>query len=502
MIAGPAARSVGRPVGRRPVLTKGGGRDPFAGLPTDGLIAEWRFAEGSGTTVADEIGANDINLALPTNPNFTWTERGGSLLSGLIQTPTINNSRVVVVLYRTNAIVNGGGFLISGGSGSGAGVLQGTFPNTEIGHYGGGESVHPILKRSDTDQFAFELASGGWGVCFRTLTQAYNSAWGFGGRHSATSSRCAQFEIGWAGIYNKTLSDDERSQLFATLREVAKSRSVYIHNDDCPVQGELIGLIGESDASGRALVADLSAGDQAFDFSNTRIQAGIGSAAANALATMVLGTNQMATDGVHTAATKFGPEVGLVIGRASVSRDRPQIIWKTAKGSTFSAPSNSVGGSSPAVASTWNADEVFGLGLLSLALRDFYLCSQAARNLGIGAKVYGVVCSLTKNDATNTGYTTDAATYQARRQAIFDKVKAAMDVSSLKWIELGSVPTTGDNDTAYGHVSDGLAAFAAANPAEVSVIDMSGYALQVDGVHWAADGIKGAGASAIGLMSF
>ena len=60
-----------------------GAGDFYALVPQTNILAEWRFEEGSGNTVADSSGnGNDIDLTLPTDPNATWNGRGILLASG------------------------------------------------------------------------------------------------------------------------------------------------------------------------------------------------------------------------------------------------------------------------------------------------------------------------------------------------------------------------------------------------------------------------------------
>ena len=48
------------------------GRSAPIALPDTGLLADWRFEEGSGTTVADQTGSHTIDLTAAASPNTTW----------------------------------------------------------------------------------------------------------------------------------------------------------------------------------------------------------------------------------------------------------------------------------------------------------------------------------------------------------------------------------------------------------------------------------------------
>ena len=181
-------------------VNRGGGPvDPWAGIPTDGLVAEWRFSEGTGTAVADEVGSNDIDLTTPTTPNTTWVDGGVRTQSGLIQTPSIT-ARTIAYCHR---IDTGGGFAISGGASSGNGALDDFAQPADTWHIGQHAGVSPVRFRATGDG-AEVLIAGGWRVVFRELDISRTSIYGFGGRHSTTTSRCGDATFAWVAAWDDT----------------------------------------------------------------------------------------------------------------------------------------------------------------------------------------------------------------------------------------------------------------------------------------------------------
>jgi hypothetical protein len=244
-----------------------------AGFPTSKLVAAYLFDPSgvNGTSVADLKGSNTLNLATPTNPNYTQTARGIKLAAGLIQTPLLANVRSVTFLYRCD---QGGttGFLFSGdGGSSGAGILQAQIPTTGTTLYGGtGVDLHtPIYNTTNSPGTACtELNRGNWGVIHREMAASVASfAYGLGGRASTTTSRCAEFEANCAFFWNATLTTTERAAVHQWMRKRALQFGIYLHSDDCPVKEEVHILLGESTASGRANLLQLPANRQSYRYS-------------------------------------------------------------------------------------------------------------------------------------------------------------------------------------------------------------------------------------------
>lgn len=417
---------VTRPVVRSPILFKGVGVVPVPDLPRTGMISEYRFAEGSGTTVADSHGAYPINLALPTTPNYTWSARGVSLAAGLIQTPSLPGVRTVAIFYKTTRNSTPG-FLISGGSSSGAGTLQDSGTAAFNYWFGGGWGVHPLRRRASDSTAHFEQNRGGYGVLFQEFNTAYTTALGLGGRHSTTTSRCDGFEIVAAAVWSTTLSDADRAQVYAHWRQTGRNRAVYLNWRDCPTTAKAIILAGESTADGRSKITELTAPEQAQDFTYPKIMVSNGSTFPAAFATFDLGVNQQVT----APTTDFGPEVGMAqsIETAAIST----YIIKLGKGSTFLSLPDAKAVNNPTTVSSWNA-ECLPAGLLwNNMTRELYDADQVSRAAGIGLDVRGIQYLIGLNDAQDVLYTgNSAATYQGYIQALYDAIQTYTGLTGLK----------------------------------------------------------------------
>lgn len=460
---------------------------PF-GMHTSGLIAQWLF-DGTSSTVVDVTGAYDIDLTTPTSQNYTHTSKGLKTEGGLIQTPSIASARTICIVYRTKRSSTTG-FLISGGSGSGAGTNQEGVTAAETHHYGGGEAVHPLSFRASNGLGAYELNRGGWGVYFREMTTGYTTILGFGGRHSTTTSRCDEFEIGWAGVWNDQLTDAERTTVYDALRPFMAKRGIYLNWRDCPVIADAILLLGESTADGRSKIVDLSAADQALKFRNVFIQPANNTTNYASPEAFVLGENQQTT----APTTDFGPEFGFASSKkaAVASSIRPLYICKFGRGSTYLAPS-----ATGAPAPTWNTAELPTSGLFFAALKHWQDFEQRLRLQGIGARPMGMQFLIGLNDSSNTAYTTDAATYQGYLQDFYDDWKSNIGLTSLK-IHLVKAHNhdPASNATANGHVRTAQADFVTANSADATLYDADALALAADSVHFTAASSKTIGAAA------
>lgn len=454
-------------------------------MHTDGLIAEWRFAEGTGTTVADEVGSNDINLALPTDPNVEWTSTGLKTTAGLIQTPSITGARTVVVL-RKQARNEATGFSISGGSSSGSGSLGSLVgaDSTAITHVGVSTGVRLARKRADNGTVAYIVNRGGWILEFREFSQAYNTALGFGGRHTSTLSRCATYDIAWAGVYSDQLTSDERTQIYNAVRGLyAKPRGIYLDARDCPTRADAVILWGQSNADGRALIADLSAPDQAQTFAKSYILAADATPRPTPPAALLdLASNQT----VNSASTQFGPET-FFARQHEDNQTRPLYIAKTAEGSTYLASATETGG---AGTGTWNVGELPSASLFHLALTDFYDLEQSMLSAGVGPDWKALLWMQGEQDATQADC---AASYEVNLQDFYDEVKTYMSAPSLP-IVVGRIMTPGSESmTEAATVRAAQEAFVAANSDAAALVDTDSFTLADDDVHFNAAGQKALG---------
>lgn len=457
----------------------------YASMPQTGLISQWRFREGTGTTVADEIGSNDINLDTPTTPNYTWTARGIQLTAGLVQTPSITSVRTVAFLYR---VVRGDtNFLLSGGpSGSGSGILGDSVTTAYTHHVGGVRGVTPTKFRASNGTAAYRLNRGAWKVAFCEFSSAGNSVIGFGGRHSTTTSRCADFEIAGAVAYSGQLNDANRLAIYNAYRTIAANRGFYIDWRDCPTTEDMYWLWGESNADGRALISGLSAGEQAKSLSRNYFVRNSGSTLSfgPAPTALTLGNDP---NNVNDA-TIFGPIIAVAWERQddnTITRNLHCVMSGT--GSTYMA----LGGVGSSTSGTsWNAAELPAAGLFWLSMRAVWDAEDDLLLDGIGPKLAGTVTSIGLNDATNTAHTTDTATYQALLQATHDAIETYLAAPDLPMVMLKTHNSDpGSNATALGHVRAAQVAFAAAN-SNVELIDTDATGLNVDSVHYSAAGMK------------
>ena len=130
------------------------------------------------------------------------------------------------------------------------------------------------MYRAANGNGAWENNRGGWKLVVRVLSSAGNVAIGFGGRVSATSSRVSDFEIIWAAAYSDAPDATKLEELYTAARAIANSKSHKIDWRDCSDYADCVLLWGQSNADGRALVSDLSAGDQARIYSKVFLQGG------------------------------------------------------------------------------------------------------------------------------------------------------------------------------------------------------------------------------------
>jgi hypothetical protein len=462
--------------------------EPVPDLPATGLISEWRFAEGSGDSVNDEVGANDINLTTPTNPNATWTAYGLATALGLIQTPSVAGVRTVAVLARIGRGETAG-FLLSGGNaGSGSGIQGDSVTTTYAINIGGGQGIAP-LKSTAAGLSAVRVNRGGFQLFFCEFASAGASVLGFGGRHSTTTSRCTDFEIMWAAAWSGQLTSQNRLDAYGYARNLAKLRSKPIDYRDCSTKYDCILLLGQSNADGRAPIASLSAPDQARTTPNSVIMPAnaVGTAAATyPPAGLVLGTNQQKT----APATNFGPEMGAAWSHEDGLHPRKLAFSKTAVGSTWLVASAS--GLSSA-ATTWNTAELANGGLFWGAMRNWWDIEQHSLINGIGPRLRAIWWMQGEQDATDATLVASGA-YQANLQSLYDTIVQYTAAAALP-IVVGRIrdqdPTM--NATAAADVRTAQAAFVTANSGVATLIDTDSFALLVDAVHYNAVGMKSLG---------
>lgn len=464
-------------------------------FPTAKLVSAYFFDEADETSVRDVWRGRHIDLTTPTTPGVTLTGRSVKLASGLIETPTLYGVQSQTILYRCN---RGGttGFLISGGGGSGTGVLQQSYSVTE-GVWLAGAGLGWFAPQGNSGGgAAYALNRGGWMALHREDTTTRNSIYGLGGRHSTTTSRCAEFEIGCAFFWSSTLTSDERDAVLLYIRQRAARRSIWIHRADAPETADLYALFGESNADGRALIANLSATDQAADYRHTLISALETTTSKAAWDKLELGYNQKYSGSGFSIATYIGPEIGIATQRRAgyLASNRRAAILKNAKGGTRIAPTST----GITAANSWNASEAADSG--SIFWKVLYMLQEQlqdllAKGIGFGDTVrVGMLIGL--NDATSTTYTTDAATYQGYLQDWLDTLQYYLPgLTLIVTIFRPHLSDPASDPTAIGHVRTAVDAFATAN-ANVTSVDTDAYGKIVgDEAHYDAAACKTIGVS-------
>ncbi|MCJ8334579.1 MAG: sialate O-acetylesterase [Epibacterium sp.] len=470
-------------------VNRGGGPvDPWAGIPTDGLVAEWRFSEGTGTAVADEVGSNDIDLTTPTTPNTTWVDGGVRTQSGLIQTPSIT-ARTIAYCHR---IDTGGGFAISGGASSGNGALDDFAQPADTWHIGQHAGVSPVRFRATGDG-AEVLIAGGWRVVFRELDISRTSIYGFGGRHSTTTSRCGDATFAWVAAWDDTLTDTERLAVYNTLRGIIAARETTKRMDwrDCATKANAVFLWGQSNAEGRASISNLSAEDQAITFSQTKIATtGLGGSSVidASFADLDLGVNQQRDD----PANEFGPETFLAHSYEQGSNSRDLYISKSAKGNTWLASS-----ADPNVSAsfTWSPDELeTSAGIWQSAFPAWWQQRATALDAGIGLDLRAFCWMQGENDATAD---TTSSAYNANLTAFKADIRTYTGVADLPFIAGRITNVSGGNATWEGRVRDAIDAVA-----DTSIDTDAFGVITGDEVHYSAAGQKSLGQAFAAAVSW
>lgn len=455
---------------------QGGSPYPSA-PPSDGLIADWRFSEGSGTTVADETGIYDIDLTDPTTPNATWAAHGITTANGLVQTPTITGARTIVHLYRVPTDEDAK-FLQSGPVASNQGPYGRSVPATESHWLAQGHGISTVISRAD-GQYAWSMTSGGWRLYIRELAASTDGIIGFGGRVGTTTTRYTEMKMAWGAVYNKTLSAAERAELFSFARGLGIDRGFYIASADCPTQADEILLMGQSNADGRGYITDLSAPDQARTYSQTKISlSGLGGGS-KVFADLVLGSNHS-----NTGATRFGLEIPIANAREDASGSRPLYVRKMATGGTYLAPSTDINVSAGA---TWSTDEVVGVGASVWLAMAYYQYSMAdALDDGIGLDVKGIIWFQGEQDALQSSTADVWETEMTDLIAAFDTYLA---LSDAHWHIARIFENPPDDATAYATVRTAQAAVVTALGARGTLYDTDSL-LHGDYVHLSSTGLS------------
>lgn len=470
------------------------GLDPYALLPRTGLISEYKFLEGTGTTANDSVGTNHITGIT----NGSWVSSGLNLASGLAATPSITGARTVVTVC---AVGRGEttAFVLSGGPGGseGQGVQANAITATWDNKVGRARGVAPVWAR-DTGALANGLNRGGFKCLFTRYSSAATTKLGFGARHTAGTNACASLRLVYALVYSTVLTSDEETLVYNAMRSVCKSRGVYIDYRDCPSIVDFMLIMGESNPDGRALKASLSAGDQARSTSKTKILASNTVTMPSALyppATLALGTNQQQT----SPSTQFGPEIGIAWAREADSTLGDLWIGKSAEGSSYAAPSSLTGSST----TSWNAVETnAGNANIYNALHNWHDCEDYMLLNGIGPRFKAVLYDLGLNDATSTTYASSASVYKGYMDGIIGMISTYMLGTPQIFVVRTHDSDPGSNPTALATIRTAQADFVAADTTYRQLYDADNLALKADSVHYDHNGMTTLGQAFHGLITW
>ena len=464
-----------------------------------GMLAEWRFNEGSGTVAADIRGGNnivfdeDFRSKYASNPQ--WTRRGLLLEHALIQTPMIEGIRTVAVLFRVKRNNNNPQFLISGGpKGSGDGIAFSGLATNHHYHVGGGAGVAPLRCRLKTGQAPYRLNRGGWLLLFLEYETAANTKLGFGGRHDRTDPvryRPEEIEYAWAACWSDTLTGPERQTVYEGVRKIAADRSIFIDWRDCPETMDCVLLWGQSNADGRALQSGLSAVNAARPTPlHTLISTGDSAQLSNFYAApepLRMGcNNQRGSSGTSDVATQFGPEMPAAWRREddNANRVRKLVISKFAGSGSFLAPSSVAGVNH---ANTWHPDELATGGLYTFALTQWWDIEQRLLGSGIGPRLRALWWMQGEQDATGVAF---SANYQADLQNLFDQTRLYTGFADMRAV-IGRIRDQARqfDVTAAAEVRAAQSAFVETNSMEATLIDTDGFTLRDDLMHYDAAGM-------------
>lgn len=446
-----------------------GASSGVTGIDTTNLISQYEFQEGNGTDVADKFGNNPISVI----SNGTWTPKGVRLEDGLIETPTINNVRTIAVLCRIPTASATAGFAISLGVSGGNGFIQSQAQINYGAYVGTANGVLPLNRRDSNGTAVFQFQSPGFQLIFLELDIATNTKIGFGGRHSAVTSRVSEFEIAAAFVYSDVFTDQKRQDLYDYCRKIALSRFFYISNLDVPYRVNGAVLCGDSISVGRAEIADLSAADQGLIHLETKINY------SNASDHFMYKSLRLGYNGqIDDPLNEFGPEMW-----AAKSYEQDNTLDKE-----LFIVKQGIGGSALGDDLQWQPEYVIRANYFYSLLKQIFVMNQYLLTLGIGVEWKNVWVSLGANDAVSDA---ESAAFQVNIQAFWDRIKPQLNSPGLKIV----IPNIADTDPAISNpanfvtINNAINAFVAAN-ADAETFSVAGMTYAADLVHPDAAGTK------------
>jgi len=448
-----------------------------AGFPTSKLVSAYFFDTATSSVVYDEKGASDIDLSAAASPNITHTRRGVRANDGLMQTPALDGVRAVTILYRTGAESGYPEFIVSGGSGATDGLISSEITVTDTNKIGAsGFDMHtPAFDAAG--KYTYEMNRGHWQTYHYDMGAAYTSIFGFGGSHSSTSYRAKELEVNCAFFWNATLTDAELIEVHNYIRERSRFKGIYTHVAEAQRVEEVVLIMGDRTADGRALIASLTAPDQAADLGTVDIAANSGQALVADFSSFDLHVNQQTYDPVNLV----GPEFGVATSMHSAGGGR---ILKYAVGGSYMSPS---------ATPTWNTSAAHSTGVLWLALRQWQHSLQDMLARGVGFDAIKIGVSIGLNDATSTTFAPSSSAYAGYLQDMLDVIEGQFSgVPVTMKIARPHDQDPSSNVTALANVRSGIAAFASANT-NVTMIDTDAMSLSADSVHQDGPGAKALG---------
>lgn len=445
-----------------------------------------------GATCYDRWGAYNVDLSAPTSQTYERTAHGVKLASGLFETPEIAGAREVCVFYRSKQDESAG-FIISGGSSSGSGVLEESVATSETTRVAGfGHAWKEVNARSDTGGGARELNRGVWAFVSRDMGAAHDTILGIGGRHSTTTSRCAEIEIVAVFVFNATLTTAKREELLLFMRGYAAGLGIYFINGDGPKECVSLSIWGDSLSDGRAQYVSWPStiADSDLHYSPfLQIMAGGDGDDFQYFAPLVPKVNAK-LDSVITNGGKeesAGLELAMArhIGNNLQDFHHPVFCDKFGKGG--SDLSSSATGSATNGLDSWSPSELE----TSSLYYDMMAHHRRAMGLlmadGYSVKNWVVVIYLGTNDMTTTDSAADAAAAEALVDALLDAVIADCPSIAPKfiWLQPGTelASEAGIDSTAVTRIRAGIANAGTAR-SDLTVVDTSGDGKNGDGIHF------------------
>lgn len=213
-------------------------------IVTDGLVAEYRFDDGSGQTLTDYVGGANMTLGTTGGSDTndpTWVTAGLQFATddscNVAATPSVSqpNTRVLCVLFPIGGASTG--YFMDGGTG-GRQIHQQTAASTQFMIYAGTSVVAPNVFVYSQWKIITTVYNGASSTSYYSndaitgLTNVNPGAGGHGGiTLGSVNSQASLFTDMTAGYhlcYNKALSADEIAQNTIALTEIMAARGITI----------------------------------------------------------------------------------------------------------------------------------------------------------------------------------------------------------------------------------------------------------------------------------